>query len=221
MGNPTGHRSMTILPRVRGTIFVVSGPSGSGKSRVIREVLSKVSEIEFSISATTRERRQYEVDGRDYYFVTHDRFAEMIRNHEFLEYAEVYGNLYGTPREYIDRKTASGVDIIMDVDIQGARQIRANCPEAVLLFLLPPSIDVLSARIEKRDSDDQASVERRMRSAVEEIRCIDTYDYAIVNDRLDECVANVVHIVRAERSRTDRLDTKGLSKLLGVDNTNE
>ena len=184
---------------------MVSGPSGSGKNRVISEVLKVTQGLRYSISATTRQKRLNERDGIDYHFVSLDRFQDMIRQDGLLEYAEVYGNFYGTPRTPVEDVLSAGEDVILDLDVQGALQIRQRCPDAVLVFLLPPSIAELERRIRSRGADDEATIQRRMSSALKEISALSQYTYAIVNDELEDAVRSLV----ASRGRTRR--TSGLS----------
>lgn len=183
---------------------MVSGPSGSGKNRVISEVLKVTQGLRYSISATTRQKRLNERDGIDYHFVSLDRFQDMIRQDGLLEYAEVYGNFYGTPRTPVEDVLSAGEDVILDLDVQGALQIRQRCPDAVLVFLLPPSIAELERRIRSRGADDEATIQRRMSSALKEISALSQYTYAIVNDELEDAVRSLVAIIEAERCRTSR-----------------
>lgn len=191
--------------RRRGVLIVVSGPSGSGKNRVISEVMRIRDDLRYSISATTRPMRPGEQDGVNYYFVSRDRFEDMIRQGELLEYAEVYGNLYGTPRKRIEEILAAGQDVILDVDVLGARQIRERCSDAVLVFLLPPSIRELERRIRGRGTDDEATIQLRMNSALGEISALREYTYVVVNDELDEAVRCLAAIIDAERCRVSRI----------------
>lgn len=191
--------------RRRGVLIVVSGPSGSGKNRVISEVMRIRDDLRYSISATTRPMRPGEQDGVNYYFVSRDRFEDMIRQGELLEYAEVYGNLYGTPRKPIEEILAAGQDVILDVDVLGARQICERCSDAVLVFLLPPSIRELERRIRGRGTDDEATIQLRMNSALGEISALREYTYVVVNDELDEAVRCLAAIIDAERCRVSRI----------------
>jgi guanylate kinase len=183
---------------------VVSGPSGSGKNRVISEAMKEIRGLRYSISATTRQKRSNERDGIDYHFVSMSRFQDMIRQDDLLEYAEVYGNFYGTPRKPIEDILAAGEDVILDLDVQGALQIRQRCLDAVLVFLLPPSIAELERRIRSRGTDDEETIQRRMNSALREISALSQYTYMIVNDELEDAVRSLVAIIEAERCRTSR-----------------
>lgn len=158
----------------------------------------------YSISATTRQKRSNERDGIDYHFVSMSRFQDMIRQDDLLEYAEVYGNFYGTPRKPIEDILAAGEDVILDLDVQGALQIRQRCLDAVLVFLLPPSIAELERRIRSRGTDDEETIQRRMNSALREISALSQYTYMIVNDELEDAVRSLVAIIEAERCRTSR-----------------
>lgn len=183
---------------------MVSGPSGSGKNRVISEAMKEIRGLRYSISATTRQKRSNERDGIDYHFVSMSRFQDMIRQDDLLEYAEVYGNFYGTPRKPIEDILAAGEDVILDLDVQGALQIRQRCLDAVLVFLLPPSIAELERRIRSRGTDDEETIQRRMNSALREISALSQYTYMIVNDELEDAVRSLVAIIEAERCRTSR-----------------
>lgn len=202
---PDRETGFSAMMRHKGALIVVSGPSGSGKNSVISEVMKVTQGLRYSISATTRPKRPGEREGVDYYFVSRDRFEDMISQGDLLEHAEVYGNLYGTPRKPIEEILAAGEDVILDVDIAGARQIRERCRDAVLVFLLPPSIQELERRIRSRGADDEATIQRRLGSALGEISALTDYTYAVVNDDLSEAVRQVVSIIEAERCRTSRI----------------
>jgi guanylate kinase len=185
-------------------LIVVSGPSGSGKNRVISEVMKVTHGLSYSVSATTRQKRPGERNGVNYHFVSLDKFQDMIRQDGLLEYAEVYGNFYGTPRKPVEDVLAAGEDVILDLDVQGALQIGERCPDAVLVFLLPPSIAELERRIRSRGTDDEVTIQRRMNSALREISALSQYTYAIVNDELEDAVRTLAAIIEAERCRTSR-----------------
>ena len=193
------------LMRRRGALFVISGPSGSGKNRVISEVMKVRRNLKYSISVTTRPMRPGEKDGVNYYFVSREQFEDMVKQGDLLEYAEVYGNLYGTPRKPVEEILAAGEDVILDVDVFGARQIRERCSDAVLIFLLPPSVEELERRIRSRGADDEETIQRRMNSALGEISALPEYTYVIINDELDEAVSRLASIIDAERCRTSRI----------------
>lgn len=185
----------------KGALFVVCGPSGVGKGTVCKEVLRVKPEIKLSISATTRERRNKEVEGVNYYFIDREKFEKMIANDELLEYAEVYNNLYGTPKEYVLNQLEKGYDIILEIDPQGAMQIKEKFPEGIFVFLLPPSMKELRNRIVSRGRDSKDNIEKRLKCAYEEIDFIKEYNYYIINDDLSKAVNSLVSVIEAERCR--------------------
>lgn len=185
----------------KGSLFVVCGPSGVGKGTVCKEVLKVKPEIKLSISATTRERRNKEVEGVNYYFIDRDKFEDMIETDELLEYAEVYGNLYGTPKKYVLNQLEKGYDIILEIDPQGAMQIKEKYNEGIFVFLLPPSMKELRNRIVSRGRDSEDNIEKRLKCAYEEIDFIKEYNYYIINDDLKKAVNSLVSVIEAERCR--------------------
>jgi guanylate kinase len=180
-------------------IYVISAPSGSGKSTIIRLVLAVLEGVSFSVSHTTRERRDSEVEGRDYFFVSEDEFRRKVRRNQFVEWAVVHGNYYGTSRREL-RKGAH-LDILLDIDVQGARQIKKKVPEAVLIFVLPPSFDVLKRRLVERGLESITAVRRRLAAAKQEIQEYSRFDHIVVNDNLDEAVQNLASIILCRRTR--------------------
>jgi len=188
-----------------GIIFIISGPSGGGKTTLVQKALKLVDNLEFSVSCTTRARREGETDGIDYRFVSQDEFRKMIKNGEFAEYAEVHDNLYGTPLAEFERARRSGVDLILDIDVQGARQIREKYESAVFCFVLPSSFGILKERLIKRQSDDKKDIEKRLTAARQEIEDIDYYDYIIVNDSLDEALTSITSVINAARCESERV----------------
>ncbi|HHV63081.1 MAG TPA: guanylate kinase [Firmicutes bacterium] len=194
------------LKRSRGFLIVLSGPSGSGKNTLVNEILRIFPDIRYSVSATTRPRGPGEIDGKDYYFVTPERFDEMIKNNDLLEWATVYGHRYGTPRGPIEENIKSGLDVILDIDIQGARQVRARWPEGVFVFLLPPSLDELRRRIMRRSRDSRESIELRLRSACDELKAVNEYDYVIVNDTIEDATGKLAAVITAERLKVKRYE---------------
>lgn len=183
---------------------VLSAPSGGGKTTIARRLLAERSDLGYSISATTRPRRPDEVDGVDYYFLTPEAFATAKAAGEFAESALVHGHSYGTLSREVKRVLAEGKHVLMDIDIQGARQFRRVFPESVLVFLLPPSVEVLMDRLRSRDTETEAAIERRLRGAVAEIEAAQEYDYVVVNDDLLAATSRVSAIIDAEMSRTGR-----------------
>lgn len=178
-----------------GRLFVVSGPSGAGKGTVVRRVLRQRPDIHLSVSATTRPARAGERNGIDYEFVSEDEFARMRERGEFLEWAQVYENFYGTPRGPVEQATVRGQDVIAELDIQGAMMVKRARPDAVLIFIEPPSIDDLGPRLRGRGTEDPATQARRIGAAYEEIKKKESYDHVIVNDDLDEAVTSLLRIL--------------------------
>jgi guanylate kinase len=174
---------------------VLAAPSGTGKTTLAHQLVGHSPEYVFSVSATTRGPRPGEIDGVDYHFVDRRRFEEMVAADELVEWAEVHGKLYGTPREELDRASSRGVHVVLDIDVQGARQIKARIPEAKLIFILPPDLETLLGRLTGRGTEDRASVARRLRSALEELQVVEEFDYVVVNDDLERCVETIRAIV--------------------------
>lgn len=185
----------------RGLLFVVSAPSGTGKTTVVEQLVRRCSGLVQSRSYTSREKRRGERDGVDYNFVSRPAFEAMIARGEFLEWAEVFGHLYGTRRPDIEAAMASGEDVVLVIDVQGARQVRASEQAAIGIFVLPPSFDVLERRLRARSQDPEPAMARRLETSRREVEAIDEYDYVVVNDDLERCVSEIEAIVRAERAR--------------------
>ena len=185
----------------KGNLIVLSGPSGVGKGTVLRKLLKNYTDIEYSISATTRPCRKGEINGKDYFFLSVEEFFQMVENNQFIEWAKVHDNYYGTPKEYVNNTLSEGKDIILEIDIQGARMVRETHPEAIYVFLLPPSFAELEKRLNKRGTEDQKSKEIRLRNAQEEIKELANYDYQIINDNLEEAVEQLKAIIIAEKCR--------------------
>ena len=188
----------------QGLLLVVSGPSGAGKGTICQILRDKLPDLGYSISVTTRQPRVGEVDGKSYFFKTVSQVKEMIAQGELLEYAEVYGNYYGTPRQYVMELLQSGHDVLLEIDIQGALQIKKRFPEGVFVFIVPPSLDELSARIYKRGTDSEDVIKRRMASAASELTYAAEYDYIIVNDIAEKAANKDLTIMEAERYRVAR-----------------
>ena len=188
-----------------GRILVFSGPSGAGKSTICRAVLERFDNLTFSVSHTTRDIRAGESDGRDYYFVSRERFQDMVNGQAFAEYAEVYGNNYGTARETLDDIMASGHNALLDIDVQGGEQIKAAYPElTTMVFVLPPSMETLEARLRKRGKDDDEVIVRRLNQAAAEIERITLYDYVLINDDLENAIDTAILLVSADGHRVNR-----------------
>lgn len=187
-------------------LFVISAPSGTGKSTILRDARRTDPGLTFSISYTTRAPRGPELDGVDYYFTSKEDFEERASRGEFLEYADVFGNYYGTHRSEIERAAAAGCDLVMDIDVQGARQLRERVPDAVLIFVLPPDRTELERRLRARSQDRPEVIERRLQEAKAETSQYGIYDYILINDELDAAVADLRSIIRAERLRRQRME---------------
>ncbi len=188
------------------TVFIVSAPSGSGKSTLVARLMATAGELMFSVSYTTRNPRGQEVDGQSYRFVSREDFEAMLARDEFLEWAQVFGNYYGTHRGILEDARARQLDLVLDIDVQGARQLKAKIPEAVTVFILAPSREVLEQRLRARGEDRDDVVERRLKEAAEEIRGYEDYDYVLINRELAEAEATLNAIVRAERARRSRIE---------------
>ena len=186
----------------KGQLIVLSGPSGVGKSTVISELLGARRDIYFSVSFTTRQPRVGEEDGVNYNFVTREVFEEMIAGEELLEYAEYVHNYYGTSLKVIQDKLAAGIDVLLDIEVQGAAKVRAKCPDAVLIFIAPPSFEELSRRLHRRATDQEEVIQGRLKKAREEYRQIPNYDYLVVNDKVSEAAGEIMAILVAESCRT-------------------
>ncbi len=189
----------------RGNLFIISAPSGAGKSTILKKLLAKVDNLAFSVSHTTRAPRPGESDGREYHFVDRATFEEMRKDQAFLEWAEVHGNLYGTSRSAIEAQQAKGIDVFLDIDVQGARQLR-DCghPGAVFLFIAPPSWPELEKRLRGRGTDPEETVQLRLHNARREMEDAGRYDYLLINDRLEEAVEVLRAVIIAERCKGRR-----------------
>lgn len=188
----------------KGRLFIISGPSGSGKDTVLNELFSAHPEIKFSISSVTRPMREGEVEGGKYNFVSKEKFISMIENDELLEHNEFVGNFYGTPKKPVEDAVNSGFDIIVEIDVNGAEQIRKKIPEAISIFIMPPSLCELKRRLSGRGTETAELVEKRLNSALGEIKRAKEYDYIVVNDVLEEAVNDVAAIIVSERLKLDR-----------------
>lgn len=189
----------------RGVLIVISGPSGAGKGTICKALLEKHKEISLSVSATTRNPRCGEVDGVNYHFLKKEDFLARVEADDFLEYAEVYGNYYGTPKSNVEKILESGTDVILEIDIQGALKVKEKSKEGVFIFILPPSMEELKQRIINRGSETPESLMTRFKSAYKEINYVSKYNYAVVNDTVDKAVEKIEAILLAEKCRVDRL----------------
>jgi guanylate kinase len=188
----------------RGGLFVVSAPSGAGKHTILEQVLAQDDGIEYSVSATTRQPRPDERDGIDYHFLSREEFLRKVEAGEFVEWAEVHGNLYGTPRAQLEQKRASGKDVVIQVDVQGMRNLRRSGMAMTSVFVAPPSIEELERRLRERGADEPEAIAVRLRNAQDELAAQNEYDHVVVNDRIGQAVADFCAIIRAERRRQGR-----------------
>jgi len=189
----------------KGLLIVISGPSGAGKGTICKELLSKNEDIFISVSATTRNPREGEKDGVNYFFISKDKFERMIGNEEFLEYAEVFDNYYGTPKSFVYEMLESGKNVLLEIDIQGALSVKKMYPDGVFIFILPPSMKELKDRIINRGTENENAIEKRFNTAFEEIKFVNEYDYAVVNDIISESVSTVESIINSEKYRVRRM----------------
>jgi len=191
-------------PPAKGVLYIVSAPSGAGKTSLVKALLKADPAVRLSISYTTRAPRPGETDGRDYHFVSRERFQEMLAEGEFLEHAEVYGNFYGTSKGSIERDLESGRDILLEIDWQGAAQVKRHFPQSASIFILPPSFNALRTRLAGRGQDSAEVIERRLAAAAHEVAHAEAFDYIIVNDDFDHALADLVSITRSIRHEAPR-----------------
>lgn len=196
----------------KGLLILISGPSGTGKGTVCDLLRQKHPEISYSISATTRQPRPGEQDGVNYYFYTKEKFREMIDQGQLLEWAEVYGNFYGTPKQKVLDRLEAGEDILLEIDTQGALNVMKVVPEGLFIFLLPPSLEELAARLKGRGTETEESLHRRLGAAVDEIKLATKYRYVVVNDKVEDAQETIANIIEAEHHRSD-LNESLLAKL--------
>src|SRR5690606_29167702 len=189
---------------VKGNLVIISSPSGGGKGTLIREVRAAMPEIAYSVSLTTRAPRWGEEDGRDYHFVSQNEFNDCIESDGFLEYAEVHGNMYGTSKTQTERFTSEGRDVILEIDVQGAMSVLAKAPDAVSIFILPPSFEIMRARLTSRNTEDASDLELRLKNSREEVRFFERFKYLVVNDEVHTAARAIASIILAERHLTPR-----------------
>ncbi|MCX7780352.1 MAG: guanylate kinase [Negativicutes bacterium] len=188
----------------QGVLIVLSGPSGTGKGTICKQLLRSYPNLHYSVSATTRAPREGEIDGVNYWFVSKDDFMMMVESDELLEWAEVYGNFYGTPRRYVQQQLDSGKDVVLEIDIQGAMQIKSKFPQGVFIYIIPPSLDELANRIYRRGTDSPDSIRQRLSCASSELAYACQYHYVVVNDSVEAAVKKIEAILTAEKCKVDR-----------------
>jgi guanylate kinase len=205
----TGNRQ---VPERRGILYIISAPSGAGKTTLCKQVVASVSGLWHSVSFTTRKPRPGEEHGREYFFIDENAFHDMVARNEFLEYAHVYSNWYGTPRKPLMDHMEQGVDVLLEIDVQGALQIKKKFSDAVYIFILPPSMDILRARLQGRGADSQEEIVRRLQKVKEEVWCFREYYYIVRNDDLTQSLCELQSIFVAERLKTKRMDMQWLER---------
>jgi guanylate kinase len=194
---------------MKGNLFIISAPSGGGKGTLISAVLKELENVVLSISFTTRPMRQGEKHGKDYFFVSHEEFENLMKEGEFLEYAEVHGNFYGTSKKLVESKLNQGYDVILEIDVQGALTVKKIAPESIGIFIMPPSFEVLQQRLLKRGTETKESLKIRLENAKKEVKYYENFDYVVINDNLEVAVESLKAIFLAERQKT----SKQISKL--------
>jgi guanylate kinase len=210
---------MSSTPR-KPVVYIISAPSGSGKSTLVNEILKQVTDLEFSISYTTRPPRGSEINGHQYYFIQRPEFEQMVRENKFLEHAEVFGNYYGTAKRFLEEAEQKGRDLLLDIDVQGAEQIQRKLPDATSIFILPPDRKTLEERLRKRSEDREEVIQRRLQTATREIENYQRYNYILVNDQLEESIKCLRAIVRGERLiRSGDTLTDDQAKIVAVANS--
>ncbi len=192
----------------KGILFIISGPSGVGKGTIKDALLTKMNDIILSISVTTRKPRAGEIDGRHYFFVNQQEFTKRIERDEFLEWAQVYSNMYGTPRDFVLNELQKGHDVLLEIDIQGALQVKRKMPEGVFIFINPPNVEELAYRLSSRGKDSPESIVRRLAAYEDEIKQVKYYDYLVVNDDINEAVERIQAIIMAERCKIKNLNLR-------------
>ncbi|WP_077601117.1 guanylate kinase [Oceanobacillus sojae] len=189
----------------KGILFVLSGPSGVGKGTVRKKLFEEEMDLQYSISMTTRDKRTGEVDGVDYFYKSREEFEKLIEEGELLEYAQYVNNYYGTPRQYVEETIEKGFDVFLEIEVQGAMQVKKNFPQGVFIFLFPPSLEELKNRIVNRGTESQELVLNRLKEARNEIEMMDAYDYVVVNDKVETAVDKVKAIIKSEHLKRERI----------------
>lgn len=196
----------------KGSLFIVSAPSGAGKTTLCKKIISRVPNLKFSVSYTTRQPRPGEVNNKDYTFVSRKEFRSMIERDEFLEWAEVHGELYGTFKKRVQDLLLSGNDVILDIDTQGAMKLKKKTKEAVFIFILPPSLDILNERLEKRMTDSPKALKKRLERAIYEIKTYSKYDYVIINDIFKDAIRQLEAIIIAQRVKSEMINSQWIKE---------
>lgn len=191
-----------------GLLVVVSGPSGCGKGTVLKQLIENDEHVFYSVSATTRSPRVGEVDGVHYYFISKEQFEEKIASGGMLEYASYVGNYYGTPKQAVEEKCAAGYDVILEIEVQGAMQLREKCPNAVFIFIIPPSMEELEHRLVNRQTETQEVIQNRLNTARTELKFAPKYDYIVVNQTVEQAVSDIRAILQAEKCRSNRMENQ-------------
>ncbi|RLE14029.1 guanylate kinase [Candidatus Aerophobetes bacterium] len=202
-----------MLKKAKGLIVVISAPAGAGKTTLCKRLLQSAPSFISSVSFTTRSPRRQEIEGVDYYFVSKEEFEKLIEKDAFVEWAEVHGHLYGTSKEFLEKNIEAGKDVVLEVDVKGGRKIKEKYPQAILIFVLPPSWEELEKRLHKRATEDEKSIKKRLETAKEEIKYLPFYDYFLVNDDINATTENLLLIIEAERHKISRVSEKNLKML--------
>lgn len=192
-----------MLKSKKGIFIVISGPSGVGKGTIVKKLLERFNAW-YSISMTTRPKRENEIDKVNYFFVSREEFEKTIKENNFIEYATYNNNYYGTPRKEIDNKLNNNIDVIAEIEVKGARKVKELYKDSVLIYILPPSFEELETRLRNRNTEDDATIEKRLNIAKEELKQIDIYDYVVVNNTVEEATNNVINIIESEKSKVSR-----------------
>ena len=188
----------------KGLLIIVSGPSGAGKGTVLKEVFDEIESLRYSVSVTTRKPREGEKEGESYFFKSLEEFEDMIERDEFLEYQPVFGNYYGTPKEYVERLRTVGYDVVLEIDVKGAMSVKERVSDAVLIFLTPESKEILRSRLINRKTESAAELEKRVGESIRELETVEKYEYVVVNDTIERCADDIIAIINAEKRKVGR-----------------
>ena len=188
----------------KGLLIIVSGPSGAGKGTVLKEVFDEIESLRYSVSVTTRKPREGEKEGESYFFKSLEEFEDMIERDEFLEYQPVFGNYYGTPKEYVERLRTAGYDVVLEIDVMGAMSVKERVSDAVLIFLTPESKEILRSRLINRKTESAAELEKRVGESIRELETVEKYEYVVVNDTIERCADDIIAIINAEKRKVGR-----------------